>query len=191
MRPNRGFVRMCGSILQPHHLHLRLHLHLPYPQCTTVALLNLYKIISIQSKKPTPRWSHTYLSGRAWLVRASTRTVTPLHAGATGFLLLRTGEHEGDVTRSTTHLRGERYLFAQHLKGKRVFACACKKKKKWRQSRWSLVRFIRAVCSEHIKYSLHTQRNFTEGAMPAIHIHPLHTEAHDQTEGKQTQSVVL
>lgn len=54
----------------------------------------------------------------------------------------------------------------------------------WRQSRWSLVRFIRAVCSEHIKYSLHTQRNFTEGAVPAIHIHPLHTEAHNQTEGK-------
>lgn len=53
----------------------------------------------------------------------------------------------------------------------------------WRQSRWSLVRFIRAACFEHIKYSLHTEE-FQSLSMPAIHIHLLHTEAHNQTEGK-------
>lgn len=41
-----------------------------------------------------------------------------------------------------------------------------------------LVRFIRAVCSEHIKYSLHTE-DFR--AAPVIHIHPA---AHNQTEAK-------
>lgn len=95
-----------------------------------------------------------------------------------------------DIPRRTASLR-VRYPFVEQLKkGEPAFGvnyavkCACKTEKSvciWRESRWSLVRFIKAVCFEHIKYSLHTE-DFL--AMPAIHIHLLHTEAHNQTEAK-------
>lgn len=63
----------------------------------------------------------------------------------------------------------DRYLFEQHLKkDELVFAInyilklvqlpvRLRKCVYLETSRWSLVRFIRAVCFEHIKYSLHTE----------------------------------
>lgn len=54
----------------------------------------------------------------------------------------------------------------------------------WKQSRWSLVEFIRAVCSKHIKYSLHTGISECSNACNTYS-----SAAHYQTERK-TESMV-
>lgn len=106
--------------------------------------------------------------------------------------------YEVDITRSTSSFRGNIFICATSKERRaciccepHIYACVAAHRAKkmciWKQSRWSLVRFIRAVCFEHIKYSLHTEE-FQSLVMPVIHIHLLHTVADNQTERKTNRA---